>query len=303
VHLEQQLRPQPRGVERPRQVDHRQLDDVRRRSLDGGVERHAFRHLPPVAVVGAQVGQVAPPSEHRRGVAVVGRRDDRRVEEGAHLREPLEVGRDDLGRLVRRDAELLAEPERGQPVRQPVVDRLGAVAQRPVDRVERQVEHLRGGGRVHVLLRGERVEQPLVAREVGHDPQLDLGVVGHQQLVEALPRHERPPDLASLVAPDRDVLQVRVRGRQAPGRRDRLRQRRVDATRGRVDQRRQRVHVGRQQLAELAPLHDRFDDGVETQQVLQRARVGRVAGLDPAGLGQLELVEQHLSAAAGPSRR
>ena len=65
-------------------------------------------------------------------------------------------------------------------------------------------------------------------REVREQPQLDLRVVGGEQR-PALARNEAAPNVAAELAPDRDVLQVRVARRQASRRRDRLIERRVNA--------------------------------------------------------------------------
>ncbi len=62
---------------------------------------------------------------------------------------------------------------------------------------ERHAEDLRRGRLVHVPVFRECGEQAFVARQVRHDPQLDLRVVGRQQHV-ARRRDERLPDAAAL---------------------------------------------------------------------------------------------------------
>ena len=70
-------------------------------------------------------------------------------------------------------------------------------------------EHLGGSGAVHVGALLEGTHQARVLGQVGHDPQLDLRIVGRQQL-EALRGDERAADAAAILGADRDVLQVRV---------------------------------------------------------------------------------------------
>ena len=90
-----------------------------------------------------------------------------------------------------------------------------------------------------------------------------------------------------------DRLEVRVRGREAPGRGDGLVEGRVQPAVALRDQRRQRQEVGVEQLRVLAPLLDHGHDLVCVAQAAEDPAVGRVAGLPlPAGL-EPELLEQH----------
>ena len=81
--------------------------------------------------------------------------------------------------------------------------------------------------RVDVLPTLERLAQDRLAGDVGEDAQLDLAVVGREQPVTLL-GDERRADLAAQLGPDRDRLQVRVRRREPPGRRDGLVEGRVE---------------------------------------------------------------------------
>jgi hypothetical protein len=105
---------------------------------------------------------------------------------------------------------------------------------------------------VDVGARGERLAEAIIAGEVGEDPQLDLRVVGGQDHLPCVARHERTPDLASELGPDRDVLQVGIGRGQPPGRRARLVERRVEPP---VvgDLARQCLQIRRVQLVELSP--------------------------------------------------
>ena len=139
----------------------------------------------------------------------------------------------------------------------------------------------------------ERVAEVLVARDVGEDPQLDLAVVGGDQGEVRGAGHERPPDPPAERRPDRDVLEVRVGRREAPGRRDGLVERRVEAAVG-GHQDRQRVDVRRAQLRVDPPLEQLVDHRMGRAQVLEHRRVGRVAGLGALALRQVQLEEEDL---------
>ena len=196
----------------------------------------------------------------------------------------------------------LRQPEVAHPVGEPEVDHLG---HRPLvgrDVLGRLPEHPGGGLAVDVCLALERVAQVLVAAHVGEDPELDLAVVRGDERRVRRAGDERVADPAAERRPDRDVLEVRFGARQAPGRRHRLVEQRVEPLVG-ADQRRQRLDVRRAQLGEDPPLEDGLDDRVHAAQLLEHARVGRVAGLRLAALGQAELDEQDLAQLLGAADR
>ena len=139
----------------------------------------------------------------------------------------------------------------------------------------------------------EDLHQRRLAGGVREHAQLDLRVVGRDQHA-ALLGLEAAADLAPERRADGDVLHVRVRARQAPGLRDRLQERGVDA-RALVDELGEHVEVGLDQRRELAPALDPRDDLVLVADRLQHARVGRVARLAAALARQAELLEQDLA--------
>ena len=117
------------------------------------------------------------------------------------------------------------------------------------------VEDFRRGRAVDVAFFRKGAPQALVTREVRHDPKLDLRIVGRQQHL-AFRRDERLADAPALQRADRDVLQVRVAGRQPARDGDRLVIRGVHAPGLRVDLLGQLLGVGRAQLREAAVLQD-----------------------------------------------
>ena len=126
--------------------------------------------------------------------------------------------------------------------------------------------------------------------------QLDLAVVGRDQLA-ALRRDEGAADLAPFLGADRNVLQVRLGRRQAPGRGRGERVGRVDAAGRGIDEARQRVGVGRLELGDLPPFeHARRQLMAFGGQVLEHARRGRPgAGRGLLAAGQPHLAEQDVA--------
>ena len=274
-------------------VDHRDLDDVGGAALDRGVERGPLGGLADVAVAAVQLGQVAPPAEHRRRVAVLAGLVDDLVQVVTHPAEPGEVLLHLHLGFLGGDLQLRRQPVGAQPVRQPVGHRLDPAPQLGCDLVDRHAERPGGDERVQILAGAERLDQALVAGQVRHDPHLDLAVVGGHQLGVALADDERVADPPAGLGADRDVLQVRLGRRQPAGGGDGLVERGVNPAVG--GHRLQQpvdgdlepggVAVGQHVLQERVP-------GL-VEQRLQRVGVGGVAGLGALGLRHLQLVEQH----------
>ena len=126
--------------------------------------------------------------------------------------------------------------------------------------------------------------------------QLDLAVVGRNELA-ALRSDEGAPDLAPFLSADRNVLQVGLRRRQAPGRRRGERVGRVDTAGRGIDEARQSVGVGRLELGDLPPFeHARRQLMALGGEVLEHARRGRPgAGRGLLAAGQAHLPEQDVA--------
>ncbi len=211
----------------------------------------------------------------------------------AHRAEPGEVGVHLRLGLLGGDPQLLGQPVHGQPVGQAVGHRLDPAAQLRRHLLRGHAERPGRDKGVQVLAGAERLDQPLVAGQVRHDPHLDLAVVGGHQHAVGGTDHERLPDPPALVGADGDVLQVGVGGGQPAGGGDGLLEGGVDAP---VvgDRPQQTVHCGLQ-LVDVPVGQQVLEERVlgGRVEVLQRLRVGGVAGLGALGLGHAQLVEQH----------
>ena len=131
-------------------------------------------------------------------------------------------------------------------------------------------------------------------RKVGQHAQLDLRVVGRQQLPARLARQERRANLAAALGAHRNVLQVRiVRAEPARGRHH-LVERRVHAAGLRMHHLRQGVDVRVLQLGVLPILDDLGRQRMQPGQLFQHVGVGAAAALGALEHRQLVLVEQDL---------
>ena len=142
-------------------------------------------------------------------------------------------------------------------------------------------------------------DEERVLREVRHEAQLDLRVVGGEEQV-AGGGDEGGANLLAERGADGDVLQVGVGGREAAGGRADLVECGVDAAFG-VDERGERIEICGAELGELAMLEDERGDGVMLGELLQHVLRG---GDDLAlavlgGLGEGHAVEENVAELLG----
>ena len=145
---------------------------------------------------------------------------------------------------------------------------------------------------VPALLEGR--DERRVARQMGQEAQLDLGIVGRDQHRAGRGDEGTANGLAARRAHG-DVLQVRVRGRQPSRGRPGLIEARVDAPGHRVDERRQGIDVGGFELRQLAVFDQQPGHLVPHRgELLQHLVVGRGAGFRLLEDRKLMLLEQHV---------
>ena len=138
-----------------------------------------------------------------------------------------------------------------------------------------------------VLAAGERLKQAGILRKRGEDAELDLRVVGGEELVVALARDEGAADFAALRGADGDVLEVGVLRVEASGAGGELIKSGVDAAIG-GNGIRQRIDVSREELARFAVLEHLGNDGMERRERGERLLVGGIL----AGLGFLRVLAE-----------
>ena len=167
-----------------------------------------------VGIAAVHVGDGALASRQRQRGAGLADFGDGVLNESLDARVQLEVGADVFLRLLAIDSEIGGQAERRLSVHDPEVDGFGVAAHLGGHHQRRNSKHFGGGARVNVLAIAKRGHQNRIARHVRQQPQLDLRIIGDDQL-PALARDKRRANLAAQFGADRDVLQIRIRGRQA----------------------------------------------------------------------------------------
>ncbi len=283
---------------RPKRVvdpDHRNLDQVGRGTLERGILGLALTEGADVEVLVPNLGNVAPPLEEGLDVAALLGQRHLLVQERAHAGKPLEVGGDERLGFLLTDAELARERKRTLSVDRSEIDGLGAGAHLTTHLARVDAEDQRCRLAVDVLAGLEGRHEGRVTREVRHEAQLDLGIVRHHE-APARAGDEPAADRLATRRADRDVLQVRIGGREPPRGRTRLVEAGVDSSGGVVDLARQHFDIGGPQLLQLAILQQQSRHLVPlVGQLLQDVRVGGGAGLGLLEDRQAQLLEQHHS--------
>ena len=126
-----------------------------------------------------------------------------------------------------------------------------------------------------VVARLERANQARILGQMSDATQLDLIVVGDQEL-PALAGHERGAKDPSPLGANRDVVQVRGIRAEPTGSGHRLIERRPNTVAG-TDLGQQPLAVGAAELLELAVLEQVFDDRMLSPQLLERLCIGGVS--------------------------
>ena len=216
VNLHHQAGFQAGGVEPVLHGDHRQLDQVGGGALHRRVDRRALGALAAHRLAGADLRQPQAAAEDGLDVAVLAGGFARFFHVAGDAGIAGEVAVDVGLRRAALELELAREAEGAHAVDQAEVDDLGDAALVGADFDRRDAEDFGGGGAVHVLAVREGFEQACVVREVRHDAQFDLRIVGRDDAA-ALGGDEGGADAPAFLGAHRDVLQVGVAGSEPAG--------------------------------------------------------------------------------------
>ena len=203
------------GFQATSHARHGDFDDVGSATLHGVVHGRALAEAALHGVLRLELRDGAAATVHGLGIARRLGLVHRAVQIGAHPRIRLEVGVDHLARLGHGDLERLREAVRLLAVHDAEVHGLRAAAKLGRHLVDRHAEHARGGLGMEVLALVEGRHQMRVAGEVREQAQLDLAVV-HREEDLALTGGEGGLHRVPQLRAGGDVLQVGVRGGQAP---------------------------------------------------------------------------------------
>ena len=184
---------------------HGQLHDVRRRALDGHVQRHPLTEGAEVVVGGGQLRQIPAPVENGLHISGLPGLFHHSVHIAAHTGERGEIRLHIRLGLRHGDADVLAERKGGDAVYDSEIHRLGAAAHLRCHVRRGHMEHLGRRGGVDIAAGAKGRPHSLVPGDMGQEPQLDLGVVRvHQDA--ALVRHEHSANFAAQVRAGGDIL-------------------------------------------------------------------------------------------------
>ena len=139
-----------------------------------------------------------------------------------------------LLRLGLAGARAARQAERTQAVNHAVIDGLGHAPVLVRLQPGRHAENFLRRARVDVLIARKGFDQPRVLGHMGEHPQLDLRIVGGDQLPAGLRDERRANPQAEFIA-DGNVLEIRIRGRKPARARHRLIEAGVQAARGGID--------------------------------------------------------------------
>ena len=143
---------------------------------------------------------------------------------------------------------------------------------------------------MNIEIVAEGFAQLLDLRDLGQETQLDLRIVGGDELM-AFDGDEGAPDLAPFFAADRNILQVRLGRREPAGGRGRQCVAGVDAVGRGIDVVRECLGIGRAELRHLPPIENLARQLVALLgQFVEGARArgpGARLGLGPAGQAKL----------------
>ncbi len=190
------------------------------------------------------------------------------------------------------DAEVAGQAERAHAVNQAEVDHLGITTLLAGDFRCRCAENFSSSGTMNIHAFGKCAQHVLIARDVGHDAQFDLRIVGGNNHA-IFGRYKRFADTPAFGGANRDILQVRIVRRQPSGNGNRLCIIGMHATGFRIDHLRQFVGVGRFQLGQAAVIEQHLWQRIIFRQFLQHFFIGRRrSGWRFLDHRQLEFIEQ-----------
>ena len=298
MHLQNQPAAHVFPAQRLIHMHHGQLDNIRCRALHRRIHGSPLAKLPDHLLGRLQLRQV--PSASHQGfritllLALFHSLLHKRL-------DPWILGKipaDKLLRFFGGNACILGQAKAADAVNQTEVHCLGAGTQLRRYFVQWHFKDFTGGTSVNILPRAEGFQHGSIPGEVRHQPKLNLAIVRIQQHPAFL-RQERLPDFLAFFRAYRNILQVRLRGADAPSGRCHLIEIAVHPSVA-VHQAKQTFNVGAVQLHQLPIPKQGLDDfRRNVSQPFQHLGRGGIAPGCFLPVGKLELVKQHFSQLLG----
>ena len=281
---------------------HRNLDDIGRRPLDGGIDGIALGKATNSSIRRIDITQVATAVTDGLGVAQLPRLIDTLLHKSMNTRIGGKIVVNELLGLRPADTQTFCEAEGGDSIDDAEVGSLGAatfLTRNLFDtfcQIFALVENLGGSGSMNIMTEAEILNKPFIATEMSHDAEFYLGIVRRE---EQLPWcwDEGFANLLAVFCAHRDILQIRIAAGEATGGCYRLIEVGVDAARTRIDELGQRIEVGADELLLAAILENLVHNGMLSTDALQDLLVrGIGSSLGFLRVGQQpQAVEEHFS--------
>ena len=248
---------------------HSQFDDIRGRPLDRCIDGIPFGHAPYKGVAGVDVTQITPAPHDGLGITFLPCFFNTGIHIFFYAGERVKIPVYQLFGFGAGDIQPLCQSESRDAIDDPEVGGLGMTAHLPCHLFERNIIDLCCGSGVDILAFPEGTDHILITAQMGHQTQLDLGIVGREKQMFPVSGYESFPDLPAPLFPYRDILQVGI-GRAEPARHGNgLIEFRMDTSGPGIYQPRQRLHIRGQQLADGTELQHLADNGVRMLQLHQ----------------------------------
>jgi hypothetical protein len=146
---------------------------------------------------------------------------------------------------------------------------------------------------MHVFISTKRLQQGRILREMGHDAQLYLGVIGGENMVILVGCDESLTDFLAELGAHGNILQVGPTAGQPASGRHGLVKRCVDTLCSGVYHARQGIYIGGFQLHQLAVIQKLPGQSMLSDQLLQNLLFCGISGLGSLDDGQIQLLEQN----------
>src|SRR5690348_3201968 len=196
-------------------LDHRQLDKVSGRALQGRIQGGPLGKATQVELWRGNLRNRPAPAKQGSGEPGTPHFVERSVQVFLYASIAFEVRGNKLGCFLLVNLEGLRESEGRKAVDNAELDDFCGPAMLGCLRHGADAKNLLRRPRVDVLTRAESLHEHGVFREMRENPKLDLGVIGREQHPAGF-SDERGPNLAAKFRAHGDILQVRLGGAQPP---------------------------------------------------------------------------------------
>ena len=295
MHLNDHLGPEAFRLKPVVNLDHGDLDQLRRRTLDGGINRHPFIGATQPLVTRHQAGHIAAAAHQGRDVAVLPGLMQKAVDEQPDTGVSIEIAVDQFASFLDGDVQLLGHAERSRPVHDAKIHHLGGPALVGGHFLRRHPEDNGGRQGVDIAIVQEGLDQGRLTGQVGHNAQFDLRIVRRKNAPARFLGPKGFANLAAQLGADGDILEIGVGAGKPPGSGHCLVERAVYAAGLGQYQDGEGVDVSGLELLDHPVVQDQARQGMLRPENLQDVHIGAAL----ADLFESQLIEKHHSQLLG----